>query len=221
MNLTNRLILALDVDTVSQAKYFIERLYPKIKIFKIGPVLFSSGGPRIIGLIRKKGAEVFLDLKLFDIPTTVSGAVRQAVRLQVKMLTLHISGGEDMLRSAVQAAREESRRLKIKRPLLIGVTVLTSQKTSPGRVLKLAKAGLACGIDGIVCSAREVRQLKKAIKKRFIAVTPGIRPGKGRSDDQRRTATAYEALREGSDFLVIGRPILNSEDPLRALKQLA
>lgn len=212
-----RIILALDVENLSKAKRFVNLLYPKIKIFKVGLQLFIACGPKIIEFIQKKGGQVFLDLKFFDIPNTVANATRQAVRLKVKMCTLHISGGEEMLKSAAKAAREESARLKIKAPLLLGVTVLTSQKTSSEEVLRLAKFGLSCGLDGIICSAQEARNLRSKIKKKFIMVTPGIRADKTIRDDQKRTATISEALQAGSDFLVIGRPILEAKNPLQAL----
>lgn len=218
--MTPKLILALDVDNFSKAKYFINRLYPKIKIFKVGSQLFTVCGPKIIEFIRRKKAEAFLDLKFFDIPNTVAHTVCQAVRLKVKMLTLHILGGEDMLKTAVKAAKQESQRLKIRRPLLIGVTVLTSQQADSNTILRLAKTGLDCGLDGVVCSAQEVKFLRKHFKKNFILVTPGIRLNKVSGDDQKRTATAQEAIQAGSDFLVIGRPILEAEDPLAVVKEI-
>lgn len=215
-----KIIVALDVDSFIKAKYFVNKLYSKIRIFKVGAQLFTACGPKIIEYIHKKGAEVFLDLKFFDIPNTVANAVRQAVRLKVRMLTLHIWGGEEMIRASVKAAKEESRRLKIKPPLLIGVTVLTSKEVKPHGVLELAKVGLRDGLDGVVCSVRESMLLRKKIKKRFVIVTPGIRPNKAVGDDQKRTATARDAIRAGSDFLVIGRPILEAEDPVKAIKDL-
>jgi len=214
-----KIILALDVDTVKKAKYFVNKLYPRIKIFKVGSQLFILDGPKIVKLLRRKGAEVFLDLKFFDIPNTVANAVRQAVRLKVKMLTLHILGGQDMLKAAVKAAQEESHRLKFRRPLLIGVTVLTSQDADSGEVLKLAKIALDSGLDGVVCSVKEAALLRKETKKQFIIVTPGIRLDKSKIDDQKRTATPEEAIKAGSDFLVIGRPILQAEDPITALER--
>jgi len=211
------LVLALDVDNFARAKYFVRKLYPKIKIFKVGPHLFTACGPEVIKFIRKQGAEVFLDLKYYDIPNTVANAVRQAVRLKVKMLTLHISGGKEMLRAAVKACREESRLIKSRRPLLIGVTVLTSKEAVFTETLQLAKIGIESGLDGVVCSAREVRLLKQSIKKKFFAVTPGIRLEKASPDDQKRTATIQEAREAGSDFLVIGRPILTAKEPLQVV----
>ncbi|MFA5156511.1 MAG: orotidine-5'-phosphate decarboxylase [Candidatus Omnitrophota bacterium] len=216
----SEIILALDVDAAQKAKKIAARLYPKIKIFKIGLQLFSASGPEMIKYINRKGAAVFLDLKLFDIPNTVANAIRQAVRLRVKMLTLHISGGEAMLKAAVEAAKNEARSLGVKKPLLIGVTVLTSQKASAETVLRMAKAGLACGLDGIVCSAREAAYLRKKIKSRFYIITPGIRPGNACTDDQKRTATVREAVKAGSNFLVIGRPVLKAKNPLLAVKEV-
>ena len=214
--LIGKIILALDVDNFKRAKYFVDKLYPRIKTFKVGLQLFTACGPGIIEYIRKKGGSVFLDLKLHDIPNTVASAVRQAAALKVKLLTLHIAGEEAMLKAAVSAAREAPCR-----PLLIGVTVLTSQKTNPARVLKLARLGLACGLDGVVCSAKEVRLLRRAIKKKFIIVTPGIRPKSALADDQKRTMSAPEAIKAGSNFLVIGRPILKAKDPLQALTEIS
>ena len=214
------IILALDVDSLQKAKYFVNKLYPKIKIFKVGVQLFTAFGPKIVEAINKKGAEVFLDLKFFDIPNTVANAVRQAVRLKVKMLTLHILGDEEMLRQAVAAAKDEARRLRIKRPLLIGVTVLTSKEANSSDVLTLAKIGLESGLDGVVCSVREAASLRKKINKKFVIVTPGIRPAGVSRNDQKRTATVAEAVRAGSDFLVIGRPILEAKDPVKVAEGL-
>ncbi len=215
-----KIILALDVDDINQARYFINALYPAIKIFKVGSQLFIACGPSIIDVIHKKGAEVFLDLKFYDIPNTVANAVRQAVRLKVKMLTLHIAGGEDMLKAAVAAAKEEAGRLKIERPLLIGITVLTSQVTKPAQVVVLAKAGISAGLDGVVSSAKEASLLRKSVHKDFIIVTPGIRLQGASLDDQKRVASAEEAIKAGSDFLVVGRPILEAKDPLKAVKEI-
>jgi orotidine-5'-phosphate decarboxylase len=215
-----KIILALDVDTLAQAKYFVNRLYPEIKIFKVGSQLFTACGPKIVEFINKKGAEVFLDLKFFDIPHTVAQAVRQAARLKVKMLTLHISGGKDMLKAAVAAAQDEAHTLKYRQPLLIGVTVLTSQNAAPYEILKLAKTGLGCGLDGVVCSVKEAGLLRKKIRKNFLIVTPGIRPAKLVADDQKRTAALDTAMKTGSDLLVIGRPILQAKDPLAAVEGL-
>ncbi|MCM8797025.1 MAG: orotidine-5'-phosphate decarboxylase [Candidatus Omnitrophica bacterium] len=216
----DRIILALDVDDFRKAKYFLDRLSPYIKTFKIGSQLFTACGPRIVRYVLKKKRNVFLDLKFFDIPNTVSNAVKSAVRLKVKMLTLHIHGGEKMLKEAVLAAKQEARRMKIRPPLLIGVTVLTSQDAAGEEVLRLAKIGLSAGLDGIVCSAREAAFLKRKIKKRFLVITPGIRSSYAVSDDQKRTATAKEAFACGADYIVVGRPVLEATNPKKALEEL-
>lgn len=210
------IILALDVATPEKAKRFVSGLYPKIKTFKVGLQLFTLCGPEIIKFIIGKRAEVFLDLKFFDIPNTVANAVRQAVRLKVRMLTLHISGGEQMLKAAVDAAKKEAALAGVKKPLLIGVTVLTSQEARPEAILKMAKLGLASGLDGVVCSAREAAYLRKKIKNKFYIITPGIRPAEAKADDQKRVASAGAAIKAGSNFLVIGRPILEAANPLQA-----
>ena len=214
-----KLIVALDCDTFDQAKKLIDTLCPKVKIFKVGAQLFTACGPKIVEYINKKKAEVFLDLKFHDIPNTVANAVRSATHLNVKMLTLHISGGPDMLKAAVRSATEEANRFKMQRPLLIGVTILTSQEASPDDIFRLANMGLNCGIDGVVCSAKETAFLRANIKKDFLIVTPGIRSNKAAADDQKRTATAKEASSAGSDFLVVGRPIVEAKDPLLAVEE--
>jgi len=215
-----QIILALDVDNFQAAKNFVDKLYPQIKIFKVGIQLFTSCGREIIDYINNKGGEVFLDLKFFDIPNTVSAAVRQAVRLKVKMLTMHILGDEEMLKEAIKARDDEAKSFKVNKPLLIGVTVLTSKETTSSDVLTLARIGIECGLDGVVCSAREAGLLRKEINKSFVIVTPGIRPANTVCNDQKRTATVQEAISAGSDFLVVGRPILKADDPLKAAKEL-
>ncbi|MDD5567942.1 MAG: orotidine-5'-phosphate decarboxylase [Candidatus Omnitrophica bacterium] len=216
----SEIILALDVDSFAKAKYFVYKLHPQIKTFKVGMQLYTAVGPKVIKMIHQKGGEVFLDLKFFDIPNTVAKAVREAVRHNVKMLTLHISGGQEMLKAAVSAAKDEAKRSKTKKPLLIGVTVLTSQKTLSSQVFKLAKIGVDSGLDGVVCSAQEARGLRKIIKRKFVIVTPGIRPEGIDRNDQKRIATVSEAIKAGSNFLVIGRPILESDNPLQTVESL-
>jgi len=215
-----QIILALDVDTIEEARGFVGRLYPKIKIFKVGSQLFTAYGPKVVELIHRQGGEVFLDLKYLDIPNTVANAVGQATRLKVKMLTLHISGGKEMVEAAVASAGLQAKASGLKRPLLIGVTVLTSQKAHPAKVLKLAQQGLAYGLDGVVCSVREAAVLREKIKKKFLMITPGIRTDDSASDDQKRTATVKEAVKAGSNYLVVGRPILKAADPVKKTEEL-
>lgn len=213
-------ILALDVDSRDKAEDLIDKLYPEIRIFKVGAQLFTTAGPEIINFINNKGAKAFLDLKFFDIPNTVANAVRAAVRLGITIMTLHILGDEEMLKAAVEAAKSEAKRLKAKRPLLVGVTVLTSREANFNEVLTLTRIGLDCGLDGVVCSAREAALLKKEIKKEFVIVTPGIRPKGANADDQKRVVTAAEAIQAGSNFLVVGRPILDADDPVKAASEI-
>ncbi len=217
------IILALDVDSFSGAKHFVNLLYPKIRTFKVGLQLFTGCGPRIIEFIHKKGAGVFLDLKFLDIPNTVAQAVRQAVRLKVKMLTLHIAGGKEMLIAAKEAARGEALRLKLKAPRLIGVTVLTSKTNNRGllnSVLRLSHLAKDAGLDGVVCSTLEAKFVRREFGREFIIVTPGIRLSTDNKADQKRTASAQEAINAGSNYLVIGRPILRAQDPALRVKEI-
>lgn len=215
------IILALDIENLSQVKFFLKRTHPFIKIFKVGIVLFTRYGPKVVKLIQDFGAEVFLDLKFFDIPNTVEKAVKSAVSLRPKMLTLHIQGGDKMLMRAKKISIEESQRLKINPPLLLGVTVLTSQYASPLRVLKLAKEAKNCHLDGVVCSVHELKLLKRNIKdKDFVYVTPGVRIENLKEDDQKRTATLREAKELGADYVVLGRPILEAEDIESVLEKI-
>jgi orotidine-5'-phosphate decarboxylase len=212
------LILALDVDSLEEAKRFIDCLYPQVKMYKVGSQLFTAVGPQILEYINEKGAGAFLDMKFFDIPNTVAHAVKAATRMKVKMLTLHILGDEEMLKEAKKAAIEEAEKAHVGRPLLIGVTVLTSKDATSSDVFTLAKIGLECGLDGVVCSAREAGFLREKLGQDFVIVTPGIRPDGVAKDDQKRTATVSEAAQAGSTHLVVGRPILRASDPLKAAK---
>jgi orotidine-5'-phosphate decarboxylase len=222
-NISNKLIVALDVNNCKEAKHFLDCLYPGVKIFKIGPILFTAYGPKAVELIRKKGAEVFLDLKFHDIPNTVANAVRQAAGLKVKMLTLHTSGGEEMLERAAKAAKEEADKFKIKKPVLLGITVLTSDKSktnTKAEVIRRAKLAKKSGLDGVVCSVQEAAAVRKACGNNFVIVTPGIRPKGSDAGDQKRVATASEAFKAGADYIVVGRPILEAKDPLAAAKNI-
>jgi orotidine-5'-phosphate decarboxylase len=216
-----KIILALDVADLSSARRFMNIVGGTLKIIKIGPVLFTAYGPKVVEMVRNKGAEVFLDLKFHDIPNTVANAVRQATRLKVKMLTLHTAGGEEMMQRAAQAAKEEAARLKIKKPILLGITVLTSDKSSANtKAIVVARARLAkkSGLDGIVCSVHEAKAVRKACGKNFVIVTPGIRPKGAQAADQKRVATAQDAIAAGADYIVVGRPILEAKDPVAAIK---
>ncbi|HAM38730.1 MAG TPA: orotidine-5'-phosphate decarboxylase [Elusimicrobia bacterium] len=207
------LIVALDVDNISQAEILIDLLKDKIKIFKVGSRLFTSEGPEIIDLINKKGCKVFLDLKYYDIPTVIADAVKIAGEKGVFSTTLHISGGRNMLKLSVQQKP---------RPLIWGVTVLTSfdennlreigvMRKIDEQVENLARLASEVGLDGIVCSAKEISIVKKVSGLKIIV--PGIRLNKT-NDDQKRTLTPREAKELGADYIVVGRPIIKSENPL-------
>jgi orotidine-5'-phosphate decarboxylase len=174
-------------------------------------------------MVRKKGGGVFLDLKFHDIPNTVASAVRQAVRLGVMMMTLHVCGGKEMMRRAADAAGEEAAALKVRKPFLVGVTVLTSDTGSGNTldtVLERAQLAKAAGLDGVVCSVHETAQVRKVCGPDFVIVTPGIRPKGADAQDQKRVATAADAVSAGSTYLVVGRPILEAEDPILAVETL-
>ncbi len=224
MNQKPKLILALDVDTHKQAMRFVKLLYPKIKIFKVGLELYTACGPKIIQDIRKTGAGVFLDLKFNDIPNTMAGAVKEALRYKVAMLTVHTLSGPDALKEVSRVARGSDTKV-------LGVTILTSicahflqdlkiKRTLPQEALYLARMAKRCGLDGVVCSVQEARMTRKHLGKNFIILTPGIRPAGVRRADQQRIATPQEAHQAGANYIVIGRPILKAEDPQQAAEQI-
>lgn len=216
----NNLILALDVDTFKKAKKLVNKFYPKVKFFKVGSQLFTACGPQIIKFIKRKRAKVFLDLKFHDIPNTVAQAARMATRLKVDIFNLHAGGGIEMMKSALKAAREEAKKLKIRRPKIIAVTILTSQKTLVKKVLELAKLTKSAGLDGVVASAQEAKAIRKKIGKNFLIVTPGIRPTSYNKDDQKRVARPKEAIKNGAKYIVVGRPILEAKNPIAAAEEI-
>jgi len=240
----DRVIAALDVKSIEEATRLVQALAPVgISHFKIGLGLFTAAGPASVEAVHRLGGKVFLDLKFYDIPSTVGRAVQAATRLGIWMANLHIQGGSSMMRHALAAAGEESARLKRKPPILIGVTVLTSmaerdladlgvRKTLKDQVLYLAKLAKSVGLNGIVASPQEAKVIRWACGEDFLIVTPGIRPaapndsslfpapakGGARGDDQQRTATPSEAVSAGADYIVVGRPIWEAPDPAQAAK---
>ena len=223
----DRLILALDVPTASEALAWSRRLAAEIGMVKVGLELFVAAGPSLVRQLGGEGRGVFLDLKLHDIPNTVAGAVRSASGLGVRMLTVHAAGGPAMLAAAAAAAAKTERP-----PLLLGVTVLTSLDDSalavlgirgpvPERVAAWARLCREAGLDGIVCAAAEAAAVRAACGPGFLIVTPGIRPAGAAKQDQARVATATEARRAGADFLVVGRAITAAADPEAQARQLA
>ncbi len=219
-----RVIVALDFPDAHTAQTFAERLSPTHCRLKVGMELFTAAGPKVVENLVSRGFDVFLDLKYHDIPTTVARACTQAASLGVWMLNVHVLGGKKML----LAAREAVDRLA-RRPLLIGVTLLTShsgddvadlgwERDGIGHhVERLAGLAEATGLDGVVCSPQETAQLRRRFGKDFLLVTPGVRPAGVAADDQSRTRTPADAVAEGSDYLVIGRPITRAADPVAVL----
>ncbi len=195
---------------------------------KIGNQLFTAAGPAAIERAHKRGMRVFLDLKYHDIPNTVAGAVREATRLGVFMLNVHASGGVAMMRAAAEAATKAARDFAVTRPIVLGVTVLTSldrkalseelgvAASVESHVLRLAERAREAGLDGCVASPQEIGLLRRALGRSWTIVTPGIRPA-DRGDDQKRVATPARAIRAGSDYLVVGRPITAAPDPAAAI----
>jgi len=221
------IVVALDFDNADAALAMADQLDPTLCRVKVGKELFTIAGPDLVRALVARGFEVFLDLKFHDIPNTVASAVKAAARLGVWMVNVHASGGERMMRAAADALRE----FGDSKPLLIGVTVLTStapeelaaigvEKPLGEQVVDLASLAKACGLDGVVCSAREARELKEICGRDFALVTPGIRPAGSDAGDQRRTLTPSEALAQGADYLVIGRPITAAAEPLQALQNI-
>lgn len=209
-----RLIVALDVPDLAAARTLVRTLRPVVTWFKVGSELFTAGGPAAVAVVHDQGGRVFLDLKFHDIPHTVAGAVSAAARLGVAMMNVHVAGGEAMLRAAVEANGGASERT---RPILIGVTALTSDESSAASLEQVVDAAVLakrCGLDGVVASAQEVQAIRLACGSSFVIVTPGIRPTAVPGDDQRRTATPGSAVRAGADYLVVGRPITQASDPL-------
>jgi orotidine-5'-phosphate decarboxylase len=225
----DKLITALDVDTYGDATILVEKLYPTVKWFKIGSHLFTREGPRVCKMVKKAGANLFLDLKYHDIPNTVKGAVRSAMEAEADMLTFHASGGEKMLRAARETVDESGREGVI----LVAVTVLThlniddlgalfgSQSTPEEMILSLAGVAKRAGMTGVVASARELRLIKDALGEDFTVVTPGIRlPDKNAADDQVRVVTPEQAVGDGADYIVVGRPIIAAPDPVEACREI-
>ncbi|MDR1401189.1 MAG: orotidine-5'-phosphate decarboxylase [Endomicrobium sp.] len=205
-----KIILALDVCDFSKVEELVRETIPYIDIYKVGPVSFLRCGEKIIRTIKDSGKEIFLDLKFYDIPATVKLSVKSAEELGVFSLTVHSMGGEDML----MAATSVKNRTKI-----WAVTVLTSQVATKEEVIRRAKLAKNCGVDGVISSPLEIALIKKECGKEFDVVTPGIRLEKP-DDDQKRVASPEVAIKEGADFIVIGRPILNAVNPVEVLRNI-
>ena len=227
----NPIIVALDVPSAESALKLAEQVAPAVGAFKIGKELFVSAGPDIVKRVRATGASVFLDLKFHDIPNTVAKAVAAATRLDVQMLTIHTSGGGEMMRAAEKSAQETAKSFGMPVPLVLGVTVLTSSdantlaeigcETNVGhQVERLAALAVKSGLRGLVCSPLEIADLRQILPPHIQLVTPGIRTGAEKADDQKRTLSPREAIQAGASWLVIGRPIYAAENPRAAAEKI-
>lgn len=225
---TQRLIFALDVSDLDEAKSLVEALTGRVGMFKIGLELYTAVGPEAVRMVREAGGDVFLDLKLHDIPATVARAAAVAARMGVQMLTIHASGGARMIATAVQTVREAAAGEEHPPPRVIAVTALTSLSAreleqvglgdnAVSVVERLTRLAHTAGADGVVSSPQEVEWLRGILGPEPTLVTPGVRPDwderASRADDQSRVATPAAAIRAGADYLVVGRPIRDSDDP--------
>jgi len=214
------LIVSLDVSSIEESMIIVDNLGDLAGFYKVGLELFTRGGPKVVEKLKKRGKKVFLDLKLHDIPNTVTGAVNAAVAMGVDFLTLHTLGGFEMMEAAQKAVWNQG----LEKPVMLGVTILTSldeaflkdvlgiEKSLNDEILDLASIAKSAGLGGVVASAEEVFSIKGHCGKDFTVVTPGIRPKGAEQNDQKRFSTPFEAISNGSDYLVVGRPIIKAEN---------
>lgn len=230
MTLKQKLIVAVDVNSHGAAMTLAAKLDPNLCALKVGMELFTAAGPIVVRDLRRRGFDIFLDLKFHDIPNTVAGAVRSAAALGPVIINVHALGGQKMMEAAANAVAQ----IGHERPLVIAVTILTSMKPVDMRqvgiddggelsdtsypMVRLAKAAEQSGLDGVVCSGQEAAAIRAATKKGFVLVTPGIRLPDGNQDDQARIVTPEAAIRSGATCLVVGRPITEATDPIAALR---
>lgn len=234
MKLTTRerLVLALDVDDLKKANELVDKLSDYVGVFKIGSQLFTAEGAKVVNMVNERGGKVFLDLKFHDIPNTVARAAEVATKLGVYIFNVHTLGGYEMMKTTAEVTAKTSQELGVKKPLILGVTLLTSinqeilekeigiKKRLKEQVVHLAKLAKAAGLDGVVASSWEIKEIRKACGEDFVILTPGIRPAGKSFDDQKRVMTPREAIKLGADFLVIGRPIRNAVNPVEAAKEI-
>ncbi len=215
---TSRLMVALDVPTREDAIELAGKTGEYVAHFKVGSRLFTAEGPSLVRDLKTAGYGVFLDLKFHDIPNTVAEAATVATSLGVDFFDVHAAGGPVMMKAAVDASREEAARLNTTPPKVLAITVLTSMSSTVEEVLALAERARDAGAHGIVSSAWEARAIRKALGDDFLIVTPGIRPAWAAKNDQERVATPEVAIANGADYIVVGRPIRNAEDPGQAAR---
>lgn len=226
-----KIFVALDFPAAQSAWPVAKALIPVNPCLKVGLELFVAEGPSFLTRLKEAGAEVFLDLKFHDIPNTVAGAVRSATRLGVDYLNIHCGGGGEMIRAAVEACEEEAAKASVKRPGLLGVTVLTSlndagiqeigfPRSASAQVKHFVELAKENGLDGVVCSGQELALVRSVAGEKFITMVPGIRPAGSATQDQKRILTPAEAVKAGADCLVIGRPITGAKDPAEAMAKV-
>jgi len=231
-NIKDKIVLALDVDTLEEAKKLILELKDYVGVFKVGLQLYTQNGNEIIDFMTEQGLEFFLDVKLLDIPNTVAKASENIVRRGASFFNIHTLGGAEMMRQCVKSAKATAKELGQKEPFILGVTVLTSisdevlnneleipQKASD-YVLKLAKLAKDSGLDGVVASVWESKKIKEICGADFKVLCPGIRPEWSLKNDQQRAATPHRAIQEGADYLVIGRAVTAAEDRVKAMEMI-
>ncbi len=226
------LVLALDVDNDREALGIVAELKGSVGMFKVGHQLFTAYGPDIVRRIVDSGARVFLDLKYHDIPNTVAKASAEAVKLGVSMFNVHSLGGMDMMKAAVEAAKETAEKHNLPAPTLLAVTILTSMEEKNMRkelkitrslqreVSHLARLARRAGMHGVVASPRELAMLRRAVRGEFVILTPGVRPAGSDKDDQKRVMTPGEAIQAGADYIVVGRPVLQAIDRKAAVEKI-
>ncbi|WP_371381632.1 orotidine-5'-phosphate decarboxylase [Sporomusa aerivorans] len=223
----NRLIVALDVATMAEVRQLVEELGDAVSYYKVGMQLFYGVGMECLDYLRQQGKDVFLDLKMHDIPNTVAQGAASLTRLGAAMINVQASGGTAMMRAAAETVAETARKYNLPRPRLIAVTVLTSMDENewatlrnaasiPDQVVHLAQMAKEAGLDGVVASPQEAKLIREACGREFAIVTPGVRPRGAALNDQSRVATPADALKAGAHYLVVGRPITAAKDPRAA-----
>jgi orotidine-5'-phosphate decarboxylase len=227
----NPVICAYDNPDLASAVTFAKDLSTSIGALKLGLEFFSAQGPQGVRAIRETGIPVFLDLKFHDIPNTTAAAIAQVTELDIQMTTIHLSGGEAMVKRALASAEEAAEKQGVTSPLVLGVSVLTSlddddienigfKRTANDQVLHLAEQAVSWGIKGMVCSSLEIAAIKERFGESLKLIVPGIRPAESAIDDQKRIMTPHDAIEQGADYLVIGRPITQSENPKNTVKTI-
>ena len=227
-----KLVLALDVESIEEAKGLVDELSPYIGTFKVGLQLFCGYGLEIINYIKEKNSNFFLDVKLHDIPNTVEHASYNVIKNGANFFNVHTTGGIEMMKAARKGADEAAQKFGRKKPLILGVTVLTSisqeilknelsnNKSVEDFVIQLAKNARLAGLDGVVASAKEIKAIKKELGNDFIVLTPGIRPKWSLTDDQKRIATPSGAIKDGADYIVLGRAVTKAQNKKEAIKKI-